>query len=148
MGLFDKLFGGVDPSNQDLNKQEGMAAILLAMIAADGHISDEEANGVCAVFSRMKLFEQQSAQQHRGMIDRLFGLLKKQGAPNLLDLGARACPPELRQTAFALAADLVMADGVVQDEEKELLGRLQQQLGIPDDQATKIVEVIVIKNRG
>ena len=59
-----------------------------------------------------------------------------------------ALPDELRETAFAHACDLVLADGVVEDEERALVEKLQKKLEIPGDQAMDIVRVMVIKNRG
>jgi hypothetical protein len=57
-------------------------------------------------------------------------------------------PEELRDTAFANACDLLLADGGIEDEEKEFLDSLQRKLEIPGDQAISIVEVMVIKNKG
>jgi hypothetical protein len=42
MGLFDKVFGGMAAS-KNLDKTEGFAGVLPATVAADGHVSDEEA---------------------------------------------------------------------------------------------------------
>ena len=47
-----------------------------------------------------------------------------------------------------LSLDLVLADGVVEDAEKEFLDDLQKILNISGDQALTIVEVMIIKNRG
>jgi hypothetical protein len=60
---------------------------------------------------------------------------------------AKTLPPDLRESAFAIATDLVFADGHVEEREKEYIDRLQGVFGIDDAMALKIVEVIVIKNR-
>ena len=54
----------------------------------------------------------------------------------------------MRDTAFAVAADLVLADGVVAETEKKFLEDLQKAMGVADDVALKVTEVLVIKNRG
>ena len=51
------------------------------------------------------------------------------------------------ETAFFIAADLVLADGVVEPEEKKFLEELQRTLQIDEATALKIVEVVLIKNR-
>jgi tellurite resistance protein len=61
---------------------------------------------------------------------------------------AEGLPEGLRQTAFANACDIVLADGVVEDEEKEFLDHLQKALELDGDTALNIVEVMIIKNKG
>jgi tellurite resistance protein len=66
----------------------------------------------------------------------------------VLEAAAKALSPELRQTAFVLAADLVLADGVVEEKEKQFLEEFQKTLQIDPELAVKTVEVMVVKNRG
>lgn len=148
MGLFDKILGGQTSANVTLNKREAVAAILLVVVAADGHISDEEARGFSNVVNRMQLYREQSGTDFSQMMDKLIGLLKKQGAPFVLEKAVASVPTDLRPTVFALATDMVFADGSVEDEEKELLENIQRALSIPDDLALKIIEVLQIKNQG
>ncbi len=51
MGMFDKILGGRSGENATYSKQEAFAAIMLATVAADGNISDEEADGFNAVIN-------------------------------------------------------------------------------------------------
>jgi uncharacterized tellurite resistance protein B-like protein len=148
MGLFDKMLGGQSSSTVVLDKREALASILLVTVASDGHVSDDETGAFNATINRMALYQSQSGAEFSSMLDKLIGLLKKQGHTFLLEKAAASLPPELRETAFALATDLVFADGHVETEEKELLEEIQQQLKIPDDLALKIIEVLQIKNRG
>ena len=146
MGLFDKLTGG--SSDAPFNKQEGFAAIMLAVVAADGDISDEEIQDFNARASRMRLFASQSGAEFSQMIDRLFRILRKSGPQELAARGSQALSSELRETAFAVAVDMIFADGTVEDDEKTLVGNLQQQLGISDGLASQILDVMIIKHRG
>jgi hypothetical protein len=57
-------------------------------------------------------------------------------------------PTELRETAFAVAADLTLADGVLAKGEKDILSKIQESLIISEDTAVNIIEVMLIKNRG
>lgn len=148
MGMFDKILGGRSSENADFSKQEAFAAIMLATVAADGNISDEEVDGFNAVINRMKLFQAQTAAEHKAMIDRLLGALNRNGATSLLEKGAEFIPAELRETAFAVAGDFVFADGSVEAEEMAVLEKLQAALKVPEQQALKILEVLEIKNRG
>jgi hypothetical protein len=147
VGLFDSLFGGGE-SNKGVTKQEAFAGILLAAAAADGHIAEEEARSLWTTIERMKLFEKFTPDKFNKMMDVLLKILKKGGPDMLVEKCVPAIPEELRATAFANACDLVLADGVVEDEEKALVEKLQNRLEIPGDEAMDIVKVMVIKNRG
>ncbi|AFC99647.1 putative tellurite resistance protein TerB [Methanocella conradii HZ254] len=145
MGLFDKVLGGSQPAR--FNAQEAFIGISLTAVAADGVINQDEAQGLFTALLRMKLFKGVNDGQMRQMFDRVLNLLKKQGAGAVINLSKEALTPEQKQTAFAIAADLVLADGVVEDEEKKYLDDLQKALEVPDDMALKVVETMVIKNR-
>lgn len=146
MGLFDKILGG--SASAALSKPEAFAGVMLAAVAADGHISDEESAGFNATIERLRIFQAQSGGEHRAMMDKLFGILKRNGASQLLAQSARALPRELRQAAFAVVTDLIFADGSVEDEEKALLEQMQAALEIPEELAMQIVQVMGIKNAG
>jgi len=48
---------------------------------------------------------------------------------------------------LALAAELILSDGIITVEEKELLEYLTLKLGIEEALASKIIEVMLIKNK-
>lgn len=148
MGLFDKILGGQTSESVRLSPAEAFAGLVIAVVGADGHLSDDEVRAANAVFNRMRLFGPIPADQFSVMIDRLLGYMKKHGADWLLDKAVSSLPDELRATAFATSVDLVFADGSVEASEQALVEKLQNALKVPDDLALKIVEVISIKNRG
>ena len=146
MGLFDKVLSG--GATDKLTEAEGMAGIALAAIASDGMITEEEAAGLGTSLSRMKVYAGMSNRDVNKVFEKLIKVARNEGVDKLLELSAASVRPELKQTAFALAADLLMADGNVANEEKRFLEKIQKNLGVNDDVALKIVEVIAIKNRG
>jgi uncharacterized tellurite resistance protein B-like protein len=146
MGLFDKFTGG--GSDAPLNKQEGFAAIMLAVMAADGDISDEEIEDYVSRLSRMRLFADMSSNQTSSMLDKLFKIKSKGGPDALVSRGVPALTPELKETAFAVAVDMIFADGSVEDAEKRLVEKLHSELGIADGLASQILDVMIIKHRG
>lgn len=149
MGLFDKVFGG-QKSNEsiNLNKQESFAAIAIAASAADGHISQTEGQSIMGYFARMRLFENYTDHQMDSLFDKLFKILKKEGPSGLVVAAKKNLPEELRQTAFACAVDISLADGVLEDTEKELLNELQSVLEVPENIAVCIVQAMLIRNKG
>jgi tellurite resistance protein len=146
MGLFDKVFGGNQPPK--MTPQEAFVGVIMSAVAADGVITQEEGLSIITVLSRMKLFQDVNQNQLKSMLDRTVNTLKSQGPAPLIAAAKETLPADLRDTAFAVSADLVLADGVVEDREKKFLEELQKAMGVSDDVALKITEVLVIKNRG
>lgn len=147
MGLFDSVFGGLE-SNKTLCREEAYAGILVSATACDGHVADEEVQGLFTSLARMKLYQKFTEKHWSQMMNRLLGILKRDGVEELVHRCSQTLPPELRQTAFANACDLVLADGVVEQVEKDFLGNLQRALEIPGDEALTIVQVMITKNKG
>ena len=56
MGLFDKVFGGLE-NTQGFGPHEGFAGVLLGASACDGHIADEEVQSLFTKLTRMKMFD-------------------------------------------------------------------------------------------
>lgn len=146
MGLFDDDLD--TPKAKGLSKQEAFAGILLAASASDGHIADTEFRGLCTILARMKLYDNITDDKMNHILNRLLGMLKREGVDKVLDRCVRVLPEELHKTVFANACDMVLADGVVEDEEKEFINSLWKQLGISGDDAKTIVQVMVVKNKG
>ena len=148
MGLFDRILGVQTQVQDTLSPAEAFAAITLSAIASDGYLADEEISGLINSLNRMHLFKSYSGDVMRRMFDKLFGILKREGVSALFSAAKGALPYELQSSAFAVATDLVLADGVVTEQERNFLSELHHALEIPDDLAMKIVEVMMIKNRG
>ncbi|MCA8999047.1 MAG: tellurite resistance TerB family protein [Planctomycetaceae bacterium] len=147
MDLFDEEFGSFT-DKQPIGPHEGFAGVLLCASACDGHIADEEVQSLVVALTRMKMYQNVSPNQFNGMMDRLLGMLKRGGPEKLLNSVAPAVPPELRETAFANSCNIVLADGVVEDEEKEFMNTLMRHMEIEETRARQIIKVMVIKNKG
>lgn len=145
MGLFD-MFSGENKST--FGPHEGFAGILLAAAAADGHIAEEEARGLWSAIERMKLFSSFTPDKFNKLMDSLLKVLKKGGPEALVEKCVPVLPQRLRATAFCNAVDIVLADGTVEDDEQELIEKLQTALEVEEDEAKTIIKVMVIKNRG
>lgn len=147
MGLFDSLFGGSD-SGGKLTPQESYAGILLGASACDGHIADDEVQGLMTAVVRMKLYQRMNDRQFSQIFGKVHGVLKKRGVDVLIDACAAALPKDLARPAFANAVDIVLADGVVEEDEKQFIENLRAKLNIDPETAKTIARVMVIKNKG
>ena len=137
------------PSSSDaFSKQEAFLGIALATSAADGNIDESEAKGIFAYLLQMKMFDGYTERQLSEIFDKLVKVLQNEGVGGLVAIAKSSLPEELRETAFACAVDIALADGVIEDSEKALLEELQQVLEVSDEVGGKIIEVMMIKNRG
>ena len=121
---------------------------MLATIAADGYIANEEVQQLVATLYRMKLFQSYPSDHVSRMINKSMRIIKVQNADVLLNLGVQYLREYLHETVFAVATDLVLSDGEVSEEEEYLLSKLCSCLSISQDKVNKIIEVMVIKNKG
>lgn len=144
MGLFDKV---LNKAPENFTPAEGFTGIALAAVAADGVITADEVQGLAASLGRTRAFKNANPRQVQGYFERVTKIAKDEGVESLLKRSADAIPRELRTTAFAIAADLVFADGDVSGSEKKYLEHIQNVLGVADTEAVKIVEVMAIKNK-
>ncbi|WP_254513092.1 tellurite resistance TerB family protein [Anatilimnocola floriformis] len=147
MGMFDDLLGNFG-TPQAFGPQEGFAGVLLSTAAHDGHLADEEMSAMFNTLNRMKLYQHMPEQRFKSMIDRLVGVLKRNGPEELMRQSVSVVPPELRETVFASATDMILSDGIVEQSERELMQELMIKLQIDSNRAKTIVQVMVIKNKG
>ncbi len=149
MGLFDGLRkGGAQSTQVRLGPAEGFAALMLLVVASDGYLADEEARLLNATFSRMQLFRSYSDDVMRRMLDNLCGMLRRDGEAVLFDAAIATLPHDLYDTVFAIATDLVLADGHASKEEEELLTSLCRALELSDTLVSQVIQVMMIKNKG
>jgi hypothetical protein len=148
MSLFDDVLDNSSFDPQKFGPQEGFAGVLLAASACDGHIADEEVQSLVTALARMKMYQNVHAGKFNSMMDRLLGVLKRGGPGKLIEMALPAVPPELRETAFANACNILLADGVVESDEKEFMDDLLIKLELDRDRAKRIVQVMVFKNQG
>lgn len=147
MGIFDALFSGLETRTK-LSPQESFAGILLAAGACDGHISEDEFQQLFTALMRMKLFQRINEKQFGQVMNKLMGVLKKHGPDTLADGCCETLPEELREAAFANACNIVLADGVLEDDEKQFITDLTIKLQLDAKTAKTIAQVMVIKNKG
>ncbi|MEP1079176.1 tellurite resistance TerB family protein [Leptolyngbya sp. PL-A3] len=149
MGLFDAFRQtSIQKSRITLGPAEAFVALMLIVVASDGYLAEDEIRLLNATFNRMKLFRSYSSDVMLRMLDSLSNTLRRDGANVLFDAAIETLPHDLYDTAFAIATDLVLADGEVTQEEEDLLGSLCRALDLPSDLVNQVIHVMLIKNKG
>jgi uncharacterized tellurite resistance protein B-like protein len=144
MAIFGSL-GRSSALDRPWSPQEAASGILLAIIASDGEISDDEVAAFNGVAQGHPIFRDQPSQAFGRMIDEQFSILRKTGWESLFDKGAADLPPDIAQTVFVLAVDLVLSDGSVEESEEYLIGKLRDALRISEELVATAVQVLSIK---
>ena len=96
----------------------------------------------------MRLFENVSPHKWNGMMATLIAIIEREGVPRLMDRCAAVIPDQLRDCAFANACDVILADGGVEDSERQFLENLRRALDLDRATARTIVDVMIAKNKG
>ena len=147
MGLFNKTAVTAETPLK-LNVAEAFTAVLTTAMAADGYATDEELRMMRDDLSSMQLFKSLDEEARLHMLDRILKLLQSPGPEALLTAAQGVLPEELRETAFAMAADMVTSDGSLAEEEQAYLEKLQNTLQISPSLAQSLITAMTIKNRG
>ena len=147
MSLFDKASGSQGGVQNALSQAEAFSAIALIALASDGNPSQKQASDIYQALSNLKVLNRHSKDEMQSIIGELSGIIRHEGVNSLFDTAKDSIQEDLRETAFAIATDLVLADGILAEEE-DFLTELYQALRIRSEIGQKIIEVMLIKNRG
>ncbi|WGV26557.1 tellurite resistance TerB family protein [Halotia branconii] len=148
MNLLNTVLGIENPAPALLSPAEAFAAITLATTASDGYLSNEQALCISSVLYRINLFKSYTDELMNGLFDKILGILRQDGFNSLFNAAKESLSQDLREAAFAVATDLILAEGVVTEDEKNFLIDLSQALSISSEIAIQIMQVMMIKNQG
>lgn len=121
----------------------------VAMCAAyaDGAMAMEESDEIADQLASCRALARLDEPRLREAMMKVDRIARREGDAALLAHAAAALPEDLRATAFYFAVDLVFADAALASEERAFVDRLSRALGVPQDVAGKIVDVVLLKNR-
>ncbi len=117
---------------QTLTPQAALIHVMVIMSAADSEMSDRELATIGDLVQTLPVFRGFDAEQLVPTAEACAGLLGEEGGlDRVLDRVAGALPDRLRETGYAVATEIAMADdGSVQPEEARLLELLRQSLRV------------------
>jgi uncharacterized tellurite resistance protein B-like protein len=146
MSLFHKTDENAGPVT--FTDKEAVLAILFLVVTSDGTIAKEEEELVIAASNRMKLLRSLSIDRFNDAVQKIRDAIDAHGCEAVFTAGVKSVPEDLREPVYALSADIIFAEGTAVPEEIDYLRKIQEALAIPDDLATKVVEVMRVKNKG
>lgn len=124
---------------------DALAMIGLCVVQVDARIKPVELKKLVNMIALSPLYRQiQDPVQYLSDLDREFS---GKEVATVLDLAIESLSPRLRETAYAWACEIVLADRGVSQEEHASLSLLTKKMGLHGELAGKISSVVAILNR-
>nr|WP_315208317.1 tellurite resistance TerB family protein [uncultured Flavobacterium sp.] len=131
--------------NQVSSDFEAWVGILYSCISADNQITDSEKASLSRLLhSKQKFIGIDIAPLYA----KSFNLRKELGQLKYISACCELVEDEDKETVFALALEVLLADGTLEKEEKNVIEILSNRLKIDAEMTSKIIEVIFLKNKG
>ncbi len=144
MGLLSRL-AGLAPAKAPTDDVLLIHAMFL-MAGADGNFDDEETSVIIGFANSLPEFKHTTDQEFQGLIGEAKKLVRKFETPQASVAALKELStPKLKQKAFLLAADIALASGDVDEDEDAMLEAMGRVLGIDEQTANMIINVLAIK---
>ena len=114
-----------------MSPQDALVAVMVAVSAADEQMRTSELVAIQRMVNHMPVFVGYDLDRIRGVSQTVFDLFEEEdGLEALFGLIRAALPERLGETAYALACDVVSADGKLRDMELRMLEEIREELNI------------------
>jgi hypothetical protein len=130
----------------DLTLDQALIGLLIAAMDANRHVSREEAARAHHIIWSMKRFRRKSGEAVGQLIEKMRVYVGVHGGAATIDAACQVIPRELRPAAFALSADLVLADGRIEPAEERFLVALADRLGLTAAARDRLRDAMLVKN--
>ncbi|MBC1260167.1 hypothetical protein FQK07_02595 [Synechococcus sp. BSF8S] len=130
-----------------MEASKAFAAIALAAVACDGTLGRDEAKALRGLLEHRTPYADLTDLAIAELFDSLLAALRQGGLEALVTAAVPVLNTEQRETALAVAAQLVHSDRVVQASEQVFLQSLAVQLALPGGKAGQILAAIEALNR-
>lgn len=129
-----------------LTLDQALIGLLIAAMDANRHVSREEAARAHHIIWSMKRFRRKSGETVGRLIEKMRVYVGLHGSAATIDAACRVIPDELGPAAFALSADLVLADGRLEPAEQRFLVALANRLGLTTTARNRLRDAMLVKN--
>jgi tellurite resistance protein len=114
-----------------LSPQDALVAVMVACSASDENMRTSELVAIQRIVNHMPAFATYDTDRIRRVSQIVFDLFEEEdGLDALFGLIRETLPERLNETAYALACDVVTADGKHNDVELRMLEEVRDELGI------------------
>lgn len=114
-----------------MSPQDALVSVMVAASASDEHMRTAELVAIQRMVNHMPIFAEYDADRIRRVSQIVFDLFEEEdGLDALFGLIRAALPERLFETAYALACDVVTADGKHSQVELRMLEEVREELAI------------------
>jgi tellurite resistance protein len=114
-----------------MTAQDALVAVMVAVSASDEDIRTAELVAIERLVRQMPVFADYDPDRLRRVAQTVFDLFEvEDGLDAMFGLIREALPERLRETAYALACDVIAADGKLPEMELRMLEEVREELAI------------------
>ena len=114
-----------------MSPQDALVAVMIAVSASDEQMRTAELIAIQRMVNHMPVFADYDGDRIRTIAQTVFDLFEvEDGLDALFGLIRDALPERLNETAYALACDVVSADGNLNEVELRMLEEVREELAI------------------
>ncbi|MDT8856897.1 tellurite resistance TerB family protein [Paracoccaceae bacterium Fryx2] len=114
-----------------LSPQDALVAIMIAVSASDETIRTSELVAIQRIVNHQPIFADYDDDRIRQIAQTVFDLFEEEdGLDALFGLIRDGLPERFNETAYALACDVVAADGKLRDTELRMLEEIRHELNV------------------
>jgi tellurite resistance protein len=114
-----------------MSPQDALVAVMVAVSASDEQMRTAELVAIQRIVNHMPVFGDYDQDRIRTVSQTVFDLFEEEdGLDALFGLIRAALPERLHETAYALACDVVAADGRLRDMELRMLEEVREELAV------------------
>ncbi|MEY4698335.1 MAG: hypothetical protein RIT14_2763 [Pseudomonadota bacterium] len=114
-----------------MSPQDALVAVMVAVSASDEQMRTAELVAIQRIVNHMPVFADYDQDRIRTVSQTVFDLFEEEdGLDALFGLIRAALPERLHETAYALACDVVAADGRLRDMELRMLEEVREELAV------------------
>lgn len=131
--------------NTDWTVGEAYLCLLLCAVSVDGVFAREEQEEVKALLLRSRTLKAMNQNQ----LAQANAIIKKrlEERKNGLEEACHALPSDMRLCVFAHCVDVILSDGNLAPVEADFLNRITTMMDLPPEDAKRVMEILLIKNR-
>lgn len=124
--------------------EEAFLAVALAAVSWDGTLTPAGTRALRHAIDYRPPYRHLGEERLVLMIDALLTRLRQQGAQHLMLAAGEVLNPDLRRTAFAVAAEIMRSDGPLEADEHNILASLATNLDLGHEEVAPMLGVMEV----
>ena len=119
------------PVDQKVSHHEALVYVMVIVSAADSNMTNKELHMIGDIVQTLPVFNDFDAETLPAMAEHCADRLgHNDGLEEVLEVIGNSLPPELAETAYAMACEIAAADLHVSEEESRILEMIRYQLNL------------------